>query len=90
MNYNYDDLNNTQKSRWMALISAIDLIEASCKKYKKDFNTVDIKPSALKKYIDTMAAKYENDIWNDDQKEMNQKIFIDCLTKSFACNEPKS
>jgi len=81
---------NTQKSRWMALMSAIDLIESSCKKYKKDFNTIDIKPSALKKFIDTMAAKYEKEIWNDDKKDMNQKVFIDSLTKRFACNEQKS
>lgn len=90
----YDMLNKTQKARWMALISAVDLIEVSCKKYKKNFETIDIKPSALKRYIDTMAVKIEEDIVNDcqnqAQREMNKKILMNGLAKSFSCNEQKS
>jgi hypothetical protein len=58
----YESLTAKQTARWMALISAVDIIEGSCKKYKKNFDTIDIKPSALKKFIDVISVKYEHDM----------------------------
>ena len=80
-------MTTKQKTRWMALISAIDIIETSCEKYCKDFNTIDIKPSALKKYIDTMAAKFEDELCYNDKPDMNNNFFKEPSIRSFAYSD---
>jgi hypothetical protein len=86
----YDSLNTKQRARWIALISAVDLIESSCKKYHKNFDTIDIKPSALKKFIDTMSVKYEQDIIKDEQSAVNKQNFIHTAINNYSYTEQQS
>jgi hypothetical protein len=66
-------LSNYEASRWMALLKAIDVVEENCHVLKKNFDEIELKPVALKHYINSMATKIQNDLDKEDAR--NEKKF---------------
>lgn len=59
-----NDMGSYEMSRWIGLILGIDKIYKLCKRNKIDFNKIDLKPIALKAFINSVAPKIEADLDN--------------------------
>ena len=60
-------MNDYEKSRWMALICAIDVIDKQCQLKKIQFNQINIKPSSIKRYINDIALEIQYNYLNNHQ-----------------------
>ena len=69
MNRKYEQMSNYEKSRWFALLNAIDIIDDACKLRNKKFDTIELKPIDIKKFINSQALKMQNDLDNFDKKK---------------------
>lgn len=62
------EMSNYETSRWMALLKAIDVVEENCQVLKKNFDEIELKPVALKHYINSMSTKIQHDLDKEDAK----------------------
>jgi hypothetical protein len=46
--------------RWASLIDAVELIENKCEEKQLDFETVDLQPLDILKYVDSMTDEIYN------------------------------
>lgn len=51
-NVNVETMNNFQLSRWAALVEGINIISEKADDKRQKFERVNLKPLALKKYVD--------------------------------------
>lgn len=61
-------MNDYEKSRWMALICAIDVIDKQCQLKNIQFNQINIKPSSLKRYINDKALEIQYNYLNTNNQ----------------------
>lgn len=52
MTHPVDSMAIAEQSRWMALIEAIDLISSECEERGLNFDTINLEPIYLRKYMD--------------------------------------
>lgn len=64
MNGNIKEMNTFELSKWMGLMLAVEKIYDHSLKCKKDFNTLELKPLEIRKYIDVVSNKIEHDLQN--------------------------
>lgn len=62
-----EDMSPYERSRWYALISAIDIIDSECIDRRKNFTKTKISPIALQKYIESTHAPYIDRITTDPE-----------------------
>lgn len=74
MNKKIENMNKTELSRWLALLMALDIIEEKCKILNKKFDDVDLKPIALKHYINSLSNKIENDLESIEKRESKKEF----------------
>lgn len=67
-----DAMSNFEIARWQAMMDAVELINETCQERKKDFNTIDIKPKAIEKYIESTCDIYCRNI----ERQRNQEATI--------------
>lgn len=80
----YDKLNNKQKSRWMAMLTAIDLVDSKCRQNNIRFDNIDLSPIPIKHYINNRAKQIEKDLNEEDNRDKNNKIMQDLYLKMFS------
>lgn len=64
-----EGLSTYSLCRWSALKDAVDIIAEKCEEKKVDFETFDIKPLDILKYVDTAT----DDLYN---KVLNQEVEV--------------
>lgn len=52
--------------RWASLKDAVDIVGEKCDSRKIDFNTFDLKPLDLLKYVDSMTDELYNKVLQQD------------------------
>ena len=56
-----DDMSLYELCRWASLIDAVELVENKCEEKSIDFETIDLQPLDILKYVDTMTDEiYSN------------------------------
>lgn len=65
---NINNMDIPELSRWGALLKALDIIEENCEAMGKPFEELDLKPIAIKHYI--------NDLSDNIQKELEREIKV--------------
>ena len=72
MNTNYpkttvtlDGIDLYTLCRWASLKEAVDIVADKCEEKKIDFNSFDLKPSDLLKYVDTMTDTLYNKVLDE-------------------------
>jgi len=78
----YNNMDNPQKARWMALLVAIDTVDNQCTKSGIKFADVDLSPIAIKHFITQRANIIERELNEMDIKKINN----DVICKFFAKN----
>ena len=53
--------------RWASLKDAVDIVGEKCDSRKIDFNTFDLKPLDLLKYVDSMTDELYNKVLQQEQ-----------------------
>lgn len=64
-----DGMSNYELCRWAALKEAVDIIAEKCEDRKIDFETFDLKPLDILKYVDTMT----DDLYNKVNNQFNHE-----------------
>lgn len=62
-----NNMTDFEQARWFALIDAVNIVANMCEEKKVAFDSIDIKPSAIEKYIESTCDIYAKKI--DDQKQ---------------------
>ena len=81
-----EDMDIVEFSRWGALLKAIDIIEENCEALGKPFEELDLKPIALKHYINSLANNIQQTLEDErDQIEQHttKKMYNDKLMGSL-------
>lgn len=90
-NKNVEDMSIEEVSRWGALIKAIEIIEENCETLGKRFDELDLKPIAIKHYINSLANNIQKDLEEEAKQKTieSQKIYEHLITKRIAssCEE---
>ena len=68
-----EDMDKYETSRWYALLQAIDLIEENCHSVGRSFNTLDLKPIALKHYINSLSLNILEDLESVHEATLKNK-----------------
>jgi hypothetical protein len=55
-----DGMSLYELCRWASLIDAVELIENKCEEKQLDFETVDLQPLDILKYVDSMTDEIYN------------------------------
>ena len=55
-------MDQFEVANWIGLIMAIDKIEETCKMKKQRFDSVELKPIAIRKYIASVSPKIEKEL----------------------------
>lgn len=75
-----DAMPSFEIARWQALMDAIEILNEKCEDRKQDFNTLDIKPKAVEKYIESTCDLYCRSIEQQREREAtirhNQELDI--------------
>ena len=77
-------LSNYEASRWMALLKAIDVVEENCVVLKKNFDEIELKPVALKHYINSMATKIQHDLDKEDARNQQNDDLRSMVVEKVA------
>ena len=72
----YEEMSLFEKSRWFALLEAIDIIDEQCLERNKDFESLNLEPLALKKYIENMCDRHAKIIEREEEKEKKRLKFL--------------
>lgn len=57
-----NDMSIYSLCRWASLKDAIDIVAEKCEEKKIDFNTFDVKPADLLKYVENMTDSLYNKV----------------------------
>ena len=68
-----EKMDNYERSRWYALLKAIDTIDETCEILNKKFEDIELKPVALKHYIKSLSTKIQGDLDRLDKDAEAQK-----------------
>ena len=68
-----DEMTNFEKSRWFAMIEAIDLIARTCDDRDINFDELKISPLDIEKYIEKTCDIFARKLDEDDEKEAISK-----------------
>jgi len=60
----FNDLSLYEAARWYALIDAINIVGEKCTDRKVDFNSVELKPLELLKYVNIVSDTVYNKLLN--------------------------
>ena len=86
IDYTYEKLNNTQKSRWIAMLIAVELIQKQCKSNKVNFDKVDLSPLPIKRFINEKSLQIEKELNQEDavtiNRDIKKKLFTTSLLKT--------
>lgn len=74
MRATYETMDVEQKSRWMSLLLAVDEIDKFCQDKKVDFDNLELKPIAIKHFINETSPKILNEIKKDNMKRATNKV----------------
>lgn len=78
MEKNIDQMSTFELSRWCALTYAINLIAEECEDRKIDFNTLNLEPLYVRKYVDKVSDIIADVIVKQDkQKNNNRNMLIE-------------
>lgn len=55
-----DGMSLYELCRWASLIDAVELVESKCKEKQIDFETIDLQPLDILKYVDSMTDEMYN------------------------------
>lgn len=69
-------MTNYEKARWFALMKAIDLVDENCDTLNKRFEDIELKPIALKHFINSTGLKIQNELDNEDKKKKESSAKI--------------
>lgn len=64
-----DGMSNYELCRWAALKEAVDIIADKCEDRKIEFESFDLKPLDILKYVDTMTDDLYNKVCNQTKNE---------------------
>ena len=67
-----DAMSNFEIARWQALMDAIEILNEKCQDKGQNFNTLDIKPKAIEKFIESTCDLYCRGV--DRQREQEAII----------------
>jgi hypothetical protein len=84
-NNDYDKMNNEQRSRWMALLTAIDIIDTNCNNHNIKMKDIDLSPIPIKHYIQEKSKEIEKYLNDEDAKTLNKRLVHQILTKTPIC-----
>lgn len=59
--------------RWASLKEAVDIIADKCEERRIDFQTFELKPLDLLKYVDSMTDDLYNKVAETEEMETNEK-----------------
>ncbi len=81
-----EDMSIMEVSRWGALLKAIEIIEENCDTLGKSFDDLDLKPIAIKHYINSLANNIQKDLEQEfKQKQAKEKqIYGTLITKKIV------
>lgn len=79
----YENLNVEEKAKWMSLLLAVDEIDKFCSEKGVNFDNLELKPLAIKHYINSTYPKIMNEIKNENIKTATNKIK---KVFSYACD----
>jgi hypothetical protein len=65
-----DSMSTYELCRWAALKEAVDIIADKCEERKLNFETFDLKPLDILKYVDSLT----DDLYNKATTEQYEKI----------------
>lgn len=89
MEKNISDMPLYELSRWCSLMYAVNLIADECEERGKDFNTINMEPLYIRKYVerisDNVAKVIEQELEEEKQKQMvqlQQNILEQCIHNS--------
>lgn len=63
-----NSMSEFEMARWFALIDSVNIISKMCEEKNVSFDSVDIKPSAVEKYIEATCDIYTNKIYAEKEK----------------------
>jgi hypothetical protein len=55
-----DGMSLYEMCRWASLIDAVELVENKCSERKIDFESIDLQPLDILKYVDSMTDELYN------------------------------
>ncbi len=82
MKKSIEQMTQYELSRWLSLLSAIELIEETCNQHNIDFESVELNPVAIKHFINSISTKifHDLDIEDEKEKERFRELFRQKLT----------
>ena len=83
MRATYETMDAEQKSRWMAMLLAVDEIDKFCQDKHVDFENLELKPIAIKHFINATSPKLLNEIKKDNMQRATNKVKS---IISYACD----
>ena len=90
----YDSLEISEKARWMALLMAIDHIDAYCTEKEKDFNeVVCLKPIPIKHFIEEKHKQIQHALQLEEDHKQQKSLFYTLrshLTKRSLKTSPSN
>lgn len=63
-NNTLENMSLYEMCRWASLIDAIELVENKCLERKVDFESIDLQPLDILKYVDSMTDEIYNNALN--------------------------
>lgn len=63
-----NSMTDFEMARWFALIDSVNIIDNMCREKNIAFNSIDIKPSAVEKYIESTCDIYTQKIQDEKLK----------------------
>lgn len=63
-NTSLEDMSLYEMCRWASLIDAIELVENKCDERRIDFESIDLQPLDILKYVDSMTDEIYNNALN--------------------------
>jgi len=84
-----EQMSKYETSRWFALLTAIELIEQNCESLNKDFDELDLKPIAIKHYVNSLSKQYENDMEVEEinKQRLEKTVIMDTIMRGFSDHE---
>jgi len=79
-NYDYSTMTNPIKARWIALIQGVNIVADHCEASHRDFETMEIKSTAMKHFVKDSCLKICRDLDNMDKKDEKKQQFVSRLT----------
>lgn len=85
----YDEMDGDTKARWIALLSAIEVVERYCNENGKSFDDTELRIPAIKHYMNETLSQIKVAQLEDNEEENNIKNIDSIkarLTRNFLHN----